>query len=288
VICLLQELHIANFALIDNLTIDFGDGLSVLTGETGAGKSIIIDALNAVLGQRMGAEVIREGSDEAFIEAAFDATDAPQALAVLGQADLDDEDDVIILRRQIGTDRSRYWINAHPATLKLLQEVGGGLVDIHGQHEHQTLIYERSHRRFLDGFGGQQHLAAVAEFGEYYRSFRAVQRQLEELRSTERERAQRVDILRFQVEELEQASLQPEEEAQLEAERSRLSHSERLQEAIKTGLQALEGAEAEGGAQEGVATAAQLLQQAILITKILSLIPGAWTRSRCVLTKYEC
>jgi len=259
---LLQELHIVNFALIDNLVISFSDGLTVLTGETGAGKSIIIDALNAVLGERMAPEVIRAGSDEATIEALFDIADSPQALAVLAQADLDEEDDVIILRRQIRADRSRYWINGHPVTLKLLKQVGQQLVDIHGQHQHQTLIYERSHRRFLDGFGGQQHLAAVADFGDCYRSYRAAQQQLEELRSTERERAQRLDILQFQVEEIEQANLCPEEEAQLEAERNRLTYSERLQEALQAGLQALEGVQGEGGAQEGVATAAQQLQQA--------------------------
>lgn len=262
-IWVLQELQIKNFALVDELAIQFGPGLTVLTGETGAGKSIIIDALNAVLGQRVGAETIREGSDQALLEAVFTAEATPEAFRKLEQAGINQEDEqVIIFRRCIGSERSRYWLNGQSTTLSLLKDIGRDLVDIHGQHEHQSLLYEENHLRFLDAFGGRKHTAAVAEYGQIYHCFCDTRRALENLRANQRERAQRVDMLRFQVAEIEQAGLETDEAAQLEAERKRLRHSEQLQQTVVEGIQALDGEISGGGAQQAAAATAHNLQEA--------------------------
>lgn len=259
----LCELTIQNFALIAELRVAFGPGFTVLTGETGAGKSIIIDALNAVLGERVGPEAIRSDAGKAVVEAVFEAIDAPRALAALERSGLrDGEEDTIILSRQIGSERSSYYVNRRPSTRTALREIGQHLADIHGQHEHQTLIHERNHLSFLDVFGGAQHLEHCADYAQSYAAFGRARQTLENMRLSERERAQRVDMLRFQVEEIKQANLQPGEEEDLRAERNRLSHAERLQQAVATALELTEGELSGGGASDAVGTASQELEQA--------------------------
>ncbi len=238
---MLRELTIENFALIEHLRLEFGPGFTVLTGETGAGKSIIIDALNAVLGQRIGADSIRGGEIRARIEAVFDAADSPAALHALKESGLRDGDDtLIIVTREIASGRSHYRINQRSSTLSVLQDIGRHLVDIHGQHEHQQLIHEENHLSFLDAFGGPKHIQATAayadEFGEYQRVLKALQN----TRIDERERAQRLDMLRFQVQEIEEAGLTPDEEEALGAERLRLQHAEKIRDALVTACELLD------------------------------------------------
>jgi DNA repair protein RecN (Recombination protein N) len=244
---MLRELSVENLALIDSLRLSFGGGFTVLTGETGAGKSIIIDALNAVLGERVGADAVREGQARAMIEAVFDASDAPRALDALERAGLRDGDDtIVILSREIAGGRSTYRINRRVATLGVLQDVGRHLVDIHGQHEHQTLIHEENHLSFLDVFGGPEHLALRREFEAQYQRFVDAGQALSQLHLDERERAQRSDLLRFQVQEIEAAQLTADEEETLGAERLRLQHAERLREALTEAHELLDGERDEG------------------------------------------
>jgi len=239
---MLRELSIRNFALIDELALEFGAGFTVLTGETGAGKSIIIDALNAVLGQRIGADAIREGHKTARIEAVFDTGDAPKACRALQDASLlEDGEETVILSRQIASGRSTYRINHRTATLAVLQQVGRHLVDIHGQHEHQTLIHEENHLSFLDSFGGAKHRRLVDAYQEAFGVFEQARRALQDLRMGERERAQRLDMLRFQVQELTAADLQADEEETLASQRSRLQHAEKIREAIGAACDLLDG-----------------------------------------------
>lgn len=242
---MLRELLVENFALIDRLRLEFGEGFNVLTGETGAGKSIIIGALGAALGARVSAELVRSGEATARVEAVFDAADAPKALAALEEAGLR-EDDTIILARAISQDRSRYWINGRPATHGLVQEVTRHLVDVHGQHEHQTLIYEHTHLRFLDEFAGGEARALLNRYRQVYEELRSAQAELARVRELRRERAQREDLLRFQVAEIRDANLEPGEEQRLKEERARLQNFERISEAVAAAAASLGGGGREG------------------------------------------
>jgi DNA repair protein RecN (Recombination protein N) len=282
---MLRELSVENLALIDSLSISFGEGFTVLTGETGAGKSIIIDALNAVLGERMGAEFIREGESRASIEAVFDASDAPRALEALERAGLrEEDDDTVILSRDIAGGRSTYRINRRVATLGVLQDIGRHLVDIHGQHEHQTLIHEENHISFLDAFGGPQHLALRREFEAQYQRFVDAGQALSQLHLDERERAQRTDMLRFQVKEIEAAELSSDEEEALGVERLRLQHAERLREAITEAHELLDGEGGEGmSALAATQTAAREVTAAARLSPDLAEIAGELQSAAAVL-----
>ena len=205
---MLVELTINSFALIDDLTVSFRPGLSVLTGETGAGKSILIDALSAALGERVSAEVIRSGAATATVDAAFAAAECPRALAALEEAGLAaGGDGLIVLSRQISGGRSQCRVNGRPVTLATLQEISRHLVDVHGQHEHQALIHEENHLEFLDHTGGEEHLALRREYESRYAALGEAQAALMALRSQSREREQRLDMLRFQVQEIAEADL---------------------------------------------------------------------------------
>lgn len=243
---MLHELTIENLALIESLTLRPGAGFTVLTGETGAGKSIIIDALNAVLGERVGSDAIRGGEKTARVEAVFDAADCPRALQALDEAGLRDGDEtLVILSREVSSGRSSYRINRRPSTLSVLQDIGRHLVDIHGQHEHQTLFHEENHLAFLDAFGGAEHLELRARYAEAFGRYTAALEALRQLRMDERERAQRQDMLRFQVREIEDARVEASEEEVLAAEKARLQHAEKLREALTRARDLLDG-DAEG------------------------------------------
>jgi DNA repair protein RecN (Recombination protein N) len=250
---MLRDLVIQNFGLVERLEMNFGGGFNALTGETGAGKSIVIGALGAALGARLSADVIiRSGADSARVEAVFDAADAPRALALLDEAGLRDGD-TVLLARAISPDRSRYWINGRPATLSLVQEVTRHLVDIHGQHEHQTLIHEFTHLRFLDEFAGDDVRALLAAFRDVFDQLRSAAAELADLRRLRRERAQREDMLRFQVEEIRAAALEPGEDDRLHEERARLANIGRISEAVAGGARAL----GDGAATDNLGLAAR-------------------------------
>ena len=249
---------VRNFALIEDLRLDLRPGYTVLTGETGAGKSIIVDALNAALGEKVSSEVIRGGSETSMTEAVFDASDVPAALRILAENGLADDGDVtVILSREIGVGKSRYRVNRRASTLSLVAEVSRHLADIHGQHQHQMLIHEESHLRYLDQFGGKKHLKLCDEYGERYKEFTAARSELRGLQMDEQERARRLDMLTFQVEEIEAASLEPGEEEKLQTQRRRLQAGERLLEVLgETCSLVAGGEELELGAKDALRDAA--------------------------------
>ena len=243
---MLVELTIRNLALIEDLRLPVAPGLTVLTGETGAGKSIIIDALSVALGDRADLSLVRTGSVEAEVEAVFDATGSAAATAALAEAGLEPEDGLVILRRVLSTaGRSRCYLNGRAATLAALRAVGNALVDIHGQHEHQTLIHESTHLEFLDTFAGAAHLEQRRQFARLMAERAAARAALAGHIADERERHQRLDLLRFQVEEISSAALRPGEEEALEAERRVLANAEALRVGALAAHEALD-AEAEG------------------------------------------
>lgn len=224
---MLIELRIRNYAVIDRLTLRIGPGLNVLTGETGAGKSIVVGALSLLLGERASTEVVRAGGDRATVEGVFDVGERPKILAFLADHGIEPDDGLLILRREVASEgRSRAWINGSPATAGMLGEVGRQLVDMHGQHEHQTLLRGDEQRAILDAYAGTG--ALVAEVRAAHRRLREAETRLAALERKRRETEQQAEFLRHQVQEIEQAKLREGEEEELEEEANRLDHAEEL------------------------------------------------------------
>lgn len=259
---MLTELRIRNFALIDELAVRLGPGLNVLTGETGAGKSIIVGALSLLLGERASAEVVRTGADRATVEGVFDTAGRADVAAWLDDRGIEADDGVLILKREVATEgRNRAWINGAPATATLLGELGAALVSLHGQHEHQTLLRRDEQRAIVDAFAGNGEL--VARVRSAHARLREARHEIATLEERRREVAQRADFLRFQAEEIEAASLRAGEEEALEEEQRRLSHSEELM-SISAKLAAALGGEEEA-LVERLASLRRSLEQLVRI-----------------------
>ncbi|MDQ3606016.1 MAG: DNA repair protein RecN [Gemmatimonadota bacterium] len=224
---MLSELRIRNFALIERLAVRLGPGLNVLTGETGAGKSIIVGALSLLLGERASGELVRAGAERASVEGVFEIGAHAELLRLLDERGLDAEDGLLVLKREVQAGgRSRAWVNGSPTTATVLGELGGALVDLHGQHEHQTLLRRDEQRAILDAYAGSADL--TSRVADAYQRLRAIRAEIEDLERRRREVAQRADFLRFQLDEIDAAALRPGEEEELEDEARRLSHAEEL------------------------------------------------------------
>ena len=225
---MLRELRIQNFAIIDRLEVQFFGRLNVLTGETGSGKSIVVDAIDLLLGGRAQAEQIRTGAEEAVLEAAFEVPPQSPVAAGLTEMDLQGDDDGILIIRRIlnRSGKSRAYINGRLVTLGQLQPLGDLMVDIHGQHEHQSLLKTDQQLYLLDAFGKLPE--RVREYHDRYVAFRKLEDDLGRLQGTDRDRAQREDLLRFQSQEIEAAELSPGEDVRLEQERAVLANAGRL------------------------------------------------------------
>ncbi|MDQ3811265.1 MAG: DNA repair protein RecN [Chloroflexota bacterium] len=240
---MLHQLAIRNFAIIDHLQLEWHSGLNVLTGETGAGKSIIIDAVGALLGDRLGPEVVRSGATRALVEGvfAFDAGASPDVQAVLDQYGLEPEDGALIVTREVAAagGRGGARINGRAVPLSVLQELGERLVDVHGQSQHMALLRPREQLEYLDRYANL--LAERATVAALTRELRATREARQRLLAEEREAARLHDVLRHEVAEIERADLQPDEEDRLQAQRNRLQHVERLRRAAQVAHSALSG-----------------------------------------------
>jgi DNA repair protein RecN (Recombination protein N) len=256
---MLTELTITNFAIIDELLLRFMPGFNVLTGETGAGKSIIIDAVSLMLGGRADSTFIRTGSKRAFVEGIFhlDRQLATQINPILEREGLEgDTPEVLVLGREIrATGRNYCRVNGRTVNLSLLEGISQALVDIHGQGEHLSLLRVRAHQRFLDRFGGLE--APREALAQEVRELHALRNELNTLLRDEQELARRVDQLTYQVQEIEAARLQPAEEEELTAERNRLANAEQLSQLAGEAYAAL----FEGNEEQ--LSAADLLGQAL-------------------------
>ena len=235
---MLNELHIENIAVIERADVDFSSGLNVLTGETGAGKSIVIDAIGAVLGGRVSRELVRRGAQRAQVTAVFDADGAEDWLRENG---IEAEDELILQRRIAEEGKSGCRVCGVPVTAAQLRELGALLVDIHGQNDGRQLMDERLHRAYLDRFGGLE-----AEIGQYrteYRAYRDICEEMDRLNMDEIEKERLSDTLHYQIAELERAELKPGEKDGLVARRDLLRNAEKLTEAVDHAFAALYGGE---------------------------------------------
>ncbi len=223
---MLTQIHIWNFAIVESLDLEFDTGLTVLTGETGAGKSILLDALGLALGDRADSSVIRHGSDKAEISVSFSTNDAPQANAWLLEHEMQSDDECIIRRTVSRKGSSRAFINGIPSTVQQLRELGEMLVDLHGQHEHQSLLQKEVQRNLLDDYADHKDLMTKVSQG--YQQWQQLDKEFARLSKANDDRDSRLELLRYQVQELESLDLQKNETEKLEQELKRLSNASQL------------------------------------------------------------
>ncbi len=238
---MLNRLSIKNVALIERLNIEFDDGFNVLTGETGAGKSIIIDAVNLVLGERASKELIKSGAEKASVEAEFDIARIPAVKRMLEENELDGDDSLFISRDLSVSGKNVCRINGTLVNLATLKQITDLLVDVHGQHEHQSLLSQNKHINFLDSFDHEAIDGIRANVRELYSEYRRVKDAMLSGFSSEDERAREMDILRYQIGEIQKAGLSCDEEAALSEEKDVLMNAERIMAALQESCEAIMG-----------------------------------------------
>ncbi len=237
---MLLNLHINNIALIDELDIAFSAGLNVLSGETGAGKSIIVDSLNLVLGERADRELIKSGEERAVVEAVFDIGNHERVKRVLDKNEIEPMGDTVVLSRELWrNDRNVCRVNGTLVTLATVKQISDLLVDIHGQHEHQTLLHAKNHLAFIDRFGESDIKPLRKEAKTLYEDYASFKRSIELLCGDERERERNLDLLRFQIDEISAAKLRPNEEEDLIEDKKRLQAAEKIMETLNSGYDGL-------------------------------------------------
>lgn len=236
---MLTELRIKNFAIIDALTLELERGFNVLSGETGAGKSIIVEALGLLLGERATADVIRAGADRASVEGTFDIRDRQDVGKRLDERGIETDEGTVVLKREVTPGRARAWINNSPVSAAVLAETGRLLVNLHGQHEAQTLLDPAAQRSILDVFAGAAE--QVARVAAAHESFVGLEREIADLTRRRAEAERRADYLRHVAREIEDAKLVEGEDARLEDEARRLEHADELRSLAQAMVSALEG-----------------------------------------------
>ncbi|WP_195225374.1 DNA repair protein RecN [Staphylococcus warneri] len=226
---MLQTLSIKQFAIIDELEIQFSDGLTVLSGETGSGKSIIIDAIGQLIGMRASSDYVRHGEKKAIIEGIFDIDNSKDAIHVLQDLNIDIDEDFLLVKREIfSSGKSICRINNQTITLQDLRKVMQELLDIHGQHETQSLLKQKYHLQLLDDYAGDQYSDLLSQYHDVFNRYKSKRKELEELESADQALLQRLDLMKFQLEELTEASLKEGEVDQLETDIKRIQNSEKL------------------------------------------------------------
>ena len=243
---MLSQLFIQNIAVIEKVQVTFEKGLNVFTGETGAGKSIVIDAINAVLGNRTSRELVRTGAPKALVTALFEEIGDETKEQLLSLGFEPEEDGSLLLSREISSDgKTSCKIGGRPATVSILREVAQSLINIHGQHDSQSLLQPEQHLGYVDQFG--KTAALLKEYRLEYAYYAELQRKLHQLRTDEREKAQRMDLLSYQINEISAAALLPGEEEDLQTAKKKMQNSAKIVEALHVTHDLLQGAEESDG-----------------------------------------
>ncbi|EHJ08138.1 DNA repair protein RecN [Staphylococcus simiae] len=237
---MLQTLSIKQFAIIEELEINFSDGLTVLSGETGSGKSIIIDAIGQLIGMRASSDFVRHGEKKSIIEGIFDIDDSKDAIHILNDMDIDIDEDFLLVKREIfSSGKSLCKINNQTVTLSDLRRVMQELLDIHGQHETQSLLKQKYHLTLLDNYAEKRYQDLIDQYHNTYQTYVNKKKELEELESADQALLQRLDLMKFQLEELTEAQLKDGEIEQLEVDIKRIQNSEKLSLALNNAHQTL-------------------------------------------------
>ena len=260
---MLRSLSVRNYAIIERLDLEFSDGLNVLTGETGAGKSILIDALNLILGGRAGAEMVRGGADRAVVDAVFDVSGAEELQRLVREMGYDVEDDQLLLTREVQAGgKSSCRVAGRPTAVSQLKEIGDWLVDLHGQHEHQSLLSVPRHLDMLDDWGGAAIHSVRGEVAEAYSSLQRLRQEKARLETEARERAHLLDLYAFQVKEIAAAKLTAGEDESLAYEHKRIANAQKLVESAALAVAAIGGGDSGSGALEALSAAVRVLEEA--------------------------
>lgn len=241
---MLQSLHVHNFALLEDAHADFTAGFNVFTGETGAGKSILIDAFGMVLGGRSSVDYVRSGTDGLWVQAVFDISSQPEIKALLNEHGIDEDDDLFLKRQISAAGKSRAFINGVQVPLAVLKNVGARLVDIHGQHENQDLLHPDAALKLTDAFGGDKLAAAYAEYKKLYDVYVALEKHLRQLEEENEQQDLLLDRYAWEIKEISEANLKLGEEEGLEEEARLLQNSERIMQAVNTAYNHLEAEDA--------------------------------------------
>lgn len=247
---MLSNLYIENIAVIEKTSIDFKKGLNVMTGETGAGKSIVIDSINAVLGNRTSKELIRTGASSAFVSAEFTNL-SEKAIAVIDEAGFELEDGELLIQREISTTgKNKCRINGRPATVSTVKEIGVQLINIHGQHESYELMSPELHISYIDKLAGLE--SEIEAYQEVYKKYKKLSAELKKATVDESERERKIDLLKYQIDELEDADLRDGEYEELNEQKAVLQNSEKIIEAIMSSRALMNGDEESSGVLENL------------------------------------
>ena len=257
---MLCELSIDNVAVIEKATIIFEDGFNVLTGETGAGKSILVDSINTILGNRTSKDIVRVGAEKATIWARFNHLPNNSKEQITSAGYLIEEDELVIYREITKDGKSVCRINGRPATASLVREICSELINIHGQHDNQSLLNPAKHIFILDNFSDNEEI--LIKYKEAYFNYRATVKKLKNLTMSEEEKIQKLELLRYQLEEIEEASLKPNEDTLLNEQRNIIRHSEKIREELYKALSAFSGYGEDGGVTDVLSVANIAVQNA--------------------------
>ena len=251
---MLMDLHIKNIALVDELNLSFSPGLNVLTGETGAGKSVLVGAIMLILGERAGTKSIRDGAASALVEGSFDCSNISSVRKALDQRGITlDDEGTLIIRREISHEgRSRCYINGHLTTLSFVKEIGDTLVDVHSQSDHQTLLRKTSHLDFLDSYAGLR--PERQEAAEMYEQLKKLEQEIEELSRDQQEKERMREMYAFYINEIDAAGLRSGEEEELRNRKRVLANAEKLHDLLASIYSRLEGNEDSAAARTHSAT----------------------------------
>jgi DNA repair protein RecN (Recombination protein N) len=250
---MLLELHIKNFALIDTVDLEFSNGLNMLTGETGAGKSILIDSINFILGSKQSRDIIRTGHEQAYVEGVFDI-DNEVVSNILNENGIDIEDILIISREINQSGRSISRINGKTVTVGFVRTIGKHLIDLHGQHEHQSLLDEGNHIEILDSYCGEELFETKAKYKECYQTIKEIEKELNKLTSDEQHKLRRIDLLTYQIQEISETNLEINEDEELTRRKNILTNSEKIFTNLSSAYQRLYEAEEKQNAYDEIGT----------------------------------